>query len=112
MSVRMELIEVTGLDKNMFRPMPLGARLKPFQMWSMEMLYACLYHESIGETTYEVKDVMDCCVWNGNELYNTEYQIFPDKNKQSRIWLTEHGFPMLELIADDFDTPDEVYRVH
>lgn len=112
MSVRMELIEVIGLDKNMFRPMPLGTRLKPFQMWSMEMLYACLYHESIGETTYEVKDVMDCCVWNGNELYNTEYQIFPDKNKQSRIWLTDHGYPMLELIAEDFDTPNELYRVH
>ena len=111
MSVMMELIEVTGLEKNMFKPMPAGKRLNNFQMWSMEMLYACLYYTSIGETSYSVSDVMDTCVWNGLELYNTEHQIFPEKEKQSRLWLTEAGVPMLELIAEDFDTPNELFRI-
>lgn len=111
MSVIMELVEVTGIDKNVFKPIPAGCRLKSFQMWSLEMLYACLYHESIGEKSYMVQDVMDTCVWNGNELYNTDYQIFPEKGKQSRLWLTEGGMPVLELIAEDFDTPNERYHV-
>lgn len=110
--MRMELKEIKGLDKNMFKPMPLGRYLKPFQMWSMEMLYACLYIESTEGTLSQIRNVIDTCVWNGNELYNTEYQIFPEKGKQSRIWLTESGAPMLELIDESFDVPNELYVVN
>lgn len=109
MSVRMELVKVTDIDKNIFKPTNHNSRLSSFQMWSLEMLYACLYHESIKETSYAVKDVVDNCVWNGNELYNTQYQIFPDKNKQSRLWMSDRGVVVLELIDDDFNVPNEVY---
>ena len=105
--MRLELIKAEKEFKHLFKPRE--ERIHTFERWAMEWLYALTYHDVLGIKGYDPKEVIDNCVWNGNELYNAKYQICLDKGKQSRMWMTDKGVIVLELIDDDFDVPNELY---
>jgi hypothetical protein len=110
MSIKLEFTLVSEENKSNFRP--IQRKLNPFESWSMEMIYACLAHETIGDVDYSVRDVTITNVWNGNELYNTDWQIMPKDGRKSRLWMTEDHILMLELIYEDMDTPNDLYFCH
>jgi len=53
---------------------------------------------------------MDCIVWNGNELYNTEYQATKDGG-EVRLWMNTNDDLMMEVFYSD-DRPNKLFLVY
>lgn len=107
MDVRLSFNGVLEEDKVNF--VPKKGRLTMFEQWSMLMAYACLAHDSRGDTSYKMDDVLQTCVWDGNYLHNTEWQIHAEDGEQSRLWLSENGVLMLEVYSDDINRQSKLY---
>lgn len=86
---------------------PLSERLSSFEQWGMIKAYCHLYNQ-VNDYVSERK-IKDTCVWNGNELYNVNFQITNDK-AVTRMWLTQTRILMLEICYDDFDKKNRLFR--
>ena len=87
---------------------PLSERLSSFEQWSLLKAYCQLYNQvNLGYVSE--RKIVDTCVWNGNELYNVEYQL-TNEAAITRLWLTKSRILMLEICFDDLDKKHRLFR--
>ena len=79
-----------------------------FECWAMRVAYCQLYNLYSGFGLLPHQTINDCIVWNGNELYNTEYQITQGRGV-TRLWMNTNDDLMLEVCHDD--KPNELFLV-
>lgn len=87
---------------------PLSERLSSFEQWGMIKAYCQLYNQvNLGYVSE--RKIVDTCVWNGNELYNVNFQLTNEK-AITRLWLTQTRILMLEIFYDDLDKKSRLFR--
>lgn len=77
------LLRVEEENKKNF--IPKKGHLSSFEQWAMVQAYCQLYWQVMPKLVSD-KQIYDTGVWNGNELYNVEYQI-----SRSRTALLVYG---------------------
>lgn len=88
---------------------PKQKKMTPFEGWAMCMAYCQLY-DQFGPHAVSDRKIMGCIVWNGNELYNTEYQATKDGG-EVRLWMNTNDDLMMEVFYSD-DRPNKLFLVY
>ena len=88
---------------------PKKEHLSNIECWSLLQAYCQLYFQT-KQRKATFQQVWDTCVWDGNELYNTEHQITDKRHCVTRLWLTENMILMLEECPDSIYERNTLYR--
>lgn len=88
---------------------PKQKKMTPFEGWAMCMAYCQLY-DQFGPNAVSDRKIMGCIVWNGNELYNTEYQATKDGG-EVRLWMNTNDDLMMEVFYSD-DRPNKLFLIY
>lgn len=107
MDMELNLYQVPEEGKEFYHPK--GGRRTLFECWAMREMYCQLYNLRSGFLEQPHKCINECMVWNGNELYNTEFQITSDDGT-TRLWMNTNDELMLEVCYDD--RPNKFYLVY
>ena len=105
MDMMFDIFQISEENKDCF--VPKKGHLSNFENWAMIKAY-CQLHYQVKKIYESEHELQGKCVWNGNELYNTEHQITNDDGN-SCLWLTENNILMLEVYYDD-DRPNKLFR--
>ena len=107
MYMKFNRFEISEEGKSNYQPKQ--KKMTPFEGWAMCMAYCHLY-DQFGPYAVSDRKIIDCIVWNGNELYNTEYQATRDGG-EVRLWMNTNDDLMMEVFYPD-DRPNKLFLVH